>query len=349
MLRRPGGGDHPQRAAERRVGAAARARRNLGAVRRSDDRYLRERKGDVADVVGRLCMNLRAAGDPADLFQDVEGPLVLVADELTPSVIAQLDWQRLAAFVTDAGSWTYHTAILARSIRVPAVAGLRNASALIPPGALVAVDGLTGRGPRRSGRRHAGAGHAQPAAAPRLRATLEHFRTLPAVTQDGIEIRLEANIEMPEDARARAGARRGGHRPVPIGVPARRQRHGGAHRRGAVRRLPPADRERGAGPRHGPDLRRQRGAAAAGARRARGRPRAARPARHAPEPGVRRDRSRRSCGRCCARPCTGRCASCSRSSPASRSCAPRGRPCSARREALRGAGRRRRRRRRSAS
>ena len=73
-------------------------------------------------------MNLRAAGDPADLFQDLEGPLVLVADELTPSVIAQLDWQRLAALVTDAGSWTYHTAILARSIRVPAVAGLRNAS-----------------------------------------------------------------------------------------------------------------------------------------------------------------------------------------------------------------------------
>ena len=53
---------------------------------------------------------------------------MLVADELTPSLIAQLDWQRLAAFVTDAGSWTYHTAILARSMHVPAVAGLRNAS-----------------------------------------------------------------------------------------------------------------------------------------------------------------------------------------------------------------------------
>ena len=73
-------------------------------------------------------MNLRAAEDPAELFRDLEGPLVLVADEITPSVIAQLDWQRLAALVTDAGSWTYHTAILARSIQVPAVAGLHNAS-----------------------------------------------------------------------------------------------------------------------------------------------------------------------------------------------------------------------------
>ena len=84
----------------------------------AEDAYLRERQGDVGDVVGRLCMNLRADGDPLDMYNDLEGPLVLVADELTPSAIAQLDWQRFAAFVTDAGSWTYHTAILARSIHV---------------------------------------------------------------------------------------------------------------------------------------------------------------------------------------------------------------------------------------
>ena len=66
-------------------------------------------------------MNLRATGDPTDLFKRLEGPMVLVADEITPSVIAQLDWSKLAALVTDAGSWTYHTAILARSLRIPAV------------------------------------------------------------------------------------------------------------------------------------------------------------------------------------------------------------------------------------
>ena len=166
----------------------------------AQDTYLRERKGDVADVVGRLCMNLRAAGDPADLFRDIEGPLVLVADEITPSVIAQLDWQRLAAIVTDAGSWTYHTAILARSIRVPAVAGLRNASATVPPGALVAVDGTTGEvlvdpDPEtlvqiqaRQKRRQA------------YEQSLDEYRGLAAVTEDGVEIRLEANIESPDDA-----------------------------------------------------------------------------------------------------------------------------------------------------
>jgi phosphotransferase system enzyme I (PtsI) len=170
------------------------------------DPYLRERKGDVADVVGRLTMNLRQAGDPTDLFRDLEGPLVLVAHDVTPSLIAQLDWQRLAALITDAGSWTNHTAILARSLRVPAVAGLHNASVLVAPGTVVAVDGTTGEvltdpDPEaleqieaRQRRRQA---HEQ---------TLDEYRDLPAVTEDGVEIRLEANVESPDDA-ARAAER----------------------------------------------------------------------------------------------------------------------------------------------
>jgi phosphotransferase system enzyme I (PtsI) len=171
-----------------------------------DDPYLRERKGDVADVVGRLCMNLRTDGDPLDLFRNVDGPLVLVAEELSPSLIAQLDFDRLAAFVTDAGSWTYHTAILARSMHIPAVAGLRHASGIISPGALVAVDGTTG------------VVLIDPS--PEVLADLEvqsrkrraHERTLDdlgdqaSVTLDGTPIRIEANVELPEEA-ARARER----------------------------------------------------------------------------------------------------------------------------------------------
>ena len=165
-----------------------------------EDPYLRERKGDVADVVGRVSKNLRDAGEATDLFKQLDGPLVLVADEITPSVIAQLDWQRLAALVTDAGSWTYHTAILARSIGVPAVAGLHDASAAIAPGAAVAVDGASGEvivepdeeelaNVRTRQRRRAAHEHA-----------LDGYKRLPAVTDDGIAIRLEANIEAPDDA-----------------------------------------------------------------------------------------------------------------------------------------------------
>ena len=193
-----------------RLNAESAIQRALGEVSalfdEVDDPYLRERKGDVEDVVGRLCMNLRAGGDPLDLFRDVDGPVVLVAEELSPSLIAQLDGERLAAFVTDAGSWTYHTAILARSMHIPAVAGLRHASGLIAPGALVAVDGSSGAVlvdppadvladlEARSKKRRA------------YERSLDEMADLPAVTQDGTAVRIEANVELPEEA-ARARER----------------------------------------------------------------------------------------------------------------------------------------------
>ena len=155
---------------EERLNAESALQRSLQQISavfdRAEDSYLRERKGDVADVVGRLCMNLRTAGDAADPFKGLEEPMVLVADEVTPSVIAQLDWSMLAALVTDAGSWTYHTAILARSLHIPAVAGLHNASAVICAGRERGGGRLVRRGHRRSRRAGAGAGHRQ-AAPPR--------------------------------------------------------------------------------------------------------------------------------------------------------------------------------------
>ncbi len=177
----------------------------------AEDAYLRERKGDVGDVVGRLRMNLRAGGDQMDeLFRDLEGPFVLVADELTPSMVAQLDGRRLAGLVTDAGSWTYHSAILARSIHVPAVAGLRDASARIMPGAMIAVDGATGEvfvDPDTATLDHVRIRQERRAA---YEQSLDEYRRLAPVTADGVRIRLEANVESPEDAeRARDGGAEG--------------------------------------------------------------------------------------------------------------------------------------------
>ena len=165
----------------------------------ADDAYLRERKGDVADVVGRLCMNLRAAEDPAERLKGLEGPLVLVGDEITPSTIAQLDWRQLAAIVTDTGSWTHHSAILARSMRIPAVAALPSASSIISPGATVVVDGGSGEvhvAPDSETLRAVLARQAQQAA---WEQSLDEFRRGPALTADGVSIRIEANIQAPAD------------------------------------------------------------------------------------------------------------------------------------------------------
>lgn len=170
------------------------------------DPYLRERKGDLHDVAGRLRMNMRGEkGGTRNLLRDLDTPCVLVADELAPSVVAQLDWNQIRGFATDAGSRTYHTAILARSLGVPAVVGLRDISSRIPPGASVMIDGDTGDviiDPDRATRVEA-----------ETRARLarsQRSRPLPpdgpALTRDGIEITLQANIERSEDVAAALGS-----------------------------------------------------------------------------------------------------------------------------------------------
>jgi phosphotransferase system enzyme I (PtsI) len=166
------------------------------------DPYLRERRGDVADVMGRLRLNLRPVAAALDLVSGFEGPVVLVADEVAPSIAAQMDWRRVVAFATDVGSWTYHTAILARSLHVPAVVGLHDASGRIPAGANVAVDGSSGDvivDPSPDLLSQIESRRRRDAEADRA---LEEFRHGPAVTVDGVPIRLEANIELPEEASA---------------------------------------------------------------------------------------------------------------------------------------------------
>jgi phosphoenolpyruvate-protein phosphotransferase (PTS system enzyme I) len=165
------------------------------------DPYLRERKGDVADLVGRLRMNLRqGVAMPRDLLREVDEASVLIADELTPSLAAQVDWTKVRGFATDAGSRTYHTAILARSLDVPAIVGLHDASQHVQPGDLVVLDGTASEliidpGPEDLAR----AAHSEDY---RPGVDAEAQRHRPATTADGVRIRLDANIEFPDDLAA---------------------------------------------------------------------------------------------------------------------------------------------------
>jgi phosphotransferase system enzyme I (PtsI) len=166
------------------------------------DPYLRERKGDVGDLVGRLRMNLRqGVATPRDLLRELDESSVLIADELTPSIAAQVDWTKVRGFATDAGSRTYHTAILARSLEVPAVVGLHNASEQVQAGQLVVIDGtaselLIDPTPEELARAARHADDHRPAAGAHT------GRRQPASTADGVRIRLDANIEFPDDLAA---------------------------------------------------------------------------------------------------------------------------------------------------
>jgi phosphotransferase system enzyme I (PtsI) len=163
------------------------------------DSYLRERRGDVADLVGRLRMNLRhGLESPRDLLRELDESSVLIADELTPSLAAQVDWTKVRGFATDAGSRTYHTAILARSLDVPAVVGLHDASRIVEAGQWVVIDGndnalildpteeVLARVVRAADDRRPAPG-------------VDAERNRPAITADGVHVRLDANIEFPDD------------------------------------------------------------------------------------------------------------------------------------------------------
>jgi phosphotransferase system enzyme I (PtsI) len=168
-------------------------------LRAIEDPYLQERHGDLSDVLGRVRANLQrddsdAGWLNAQLARFAE-PCVFVADDLPVSVAAQLDWTRLAAFATDAGTRTAHTAILARSMGIPAVVGLQDATRMVPPGAMLLVDGTSG----------VIAVEPPPAV---VAATRDRLRPVavsqpllsgPAPTADGELVHLYANIERPED------------------------------------------------------------------------------------------------------------------------------------------------------
>jgi phosphotransferase system enzyme I (PtsI) len=161
-----------------------------------EDPYLRERKGDLADVVGRLRMNLTPGGAAfRQVLEHCEPPCILVADELPPSLAAQLDWTRFQAFITNAGSRTYHTAILARSLHVPAVVGLHDATERIAPGATILVDGDRGTvaidpSPDAIGAAAAAKDERQPSSGGKA----------PFRTADGVKILVEANVDLVGDA-----------------------------------------------------------------------------------------------------------------------------------------------------
>lgn len=194
----------PALIAERRINAerALTVQREilLGPFEEMHDPYLRARAADIEQVFDRIGTSL-AGNEPSTGGSGARGR-ILIADDLTPADTLGIRRDGVAGFVTEGGGPLSHTAIVARGLGIPAVVGVRDARRWLRDGEPLILDGEQGivlASPDRIAVRHFRARKR----AERERATdLQTWRDVPDVSHDGRPIRLEANIERPDDLRA---------------------------------------------------------------------------------------------------------------------------------------------------
>lgn len=162
-----------------------------------DDSYIREKSADLSDVSRHLLRALQGIHhhELSDLPEDV----VIVADDLTPSDAIRLGRERVIGFAIESGGRTSHTTIIARSLNIPAVAGLVGVMGMLQDEAPIIVDGDTGTVILHPTEEVVREYRARKEQIERRDRDLLATRELAAVTRDGVEIRLMANIDLPEE------------------------------------------------------------------------------------------------------------------------------------------------------
>ncbi len=173
------------------------AKRYASLLEQIDDPYLRERALDVHDVTSRVIRNLIGSSGPS--LSDIDYPHILVAHNLTPSDTALLNRQFVLGFATDAGSRTSHTAIMARSLNIPAIVGLHEASTSLETDAEVLLDGYHGLLVLNPSEQTLREYQELERRKERIEAGLVTLRETASTTADGYHLVLSANIELPED------------------------------------------------------------------------------------------------------------------------------------------------------
>jgi phosphotransferase system enzyme I (PtsI) len=167
-----------------------------------EDEYLRDRKQDVEQVGERVLRNL--VGYKQESLADISEEAVIIAHDLAPTDTLMMRKDKILGFATDAGSRTSHTAILARSLGIPATVGLENITAAVKTGDVVILDGIHGVvivGPEeetfldylRKQQKYK-----------YFEQDLEKIKSLPAQTLDGHVVQLQGNIELPEEVASAA-------------------------------------------------------------------------------------------------------------------------------------------------
>lgn len=166
-----------------------------------EDEYLKERAADVRDVSDRIVKNI--LGIPIETLADISEKVIVIAKDLTPSDTAQMNKEMVLAFATDMGGRTSHTAIMARSLEIPAVVGLADISRQAEAKDLIIVDG------------NKGVVHVNPDEKTlkeyeklkqdyiKYRQKLKELKDLPGETKDGARrVELSANIGTPKDVKS---------------------------------------------------------------------------------------------------------------------------------------------------
>jgi phosphotransferase system enzyme I (PtsI) len=164
-----------------------------------DDPYLRERKADVQHAVERVLKALIGAQTIAEPAVSEEQKLIVVAHDLSPADMILFKRHRYGGFVTDVGGVTSHTAIVARSLAIPAIVGLHHAFQTISEGELLIVDGERGLLVVNPDPVVLAEYRERQAELKAERQRLRRLKKTRATTQDGTPIELYANIELPQD------------------------------------------------------------------------------------------------------------------------------------------------------
>ena len=162
-----------------------------------EDEYLKERRSDLRYVSARIFRSLQ--GKKHDDITKIKGSVIVVAHDLSPADTLQMNLKQVAGFLTDMGGKVSHTAILARSLAIPAVVGSNIATTLINGGDLLVIDGETGEVVINPTEDVSRSFLERKRRTKFLEREVIKYASLAAETQDGVRIRLQANIERVEE------------------------------------------------------------------------------------------------------------------------------------------------------
>jgi len=197
-----------RRIAEQRVNAEAAVRAEITQVAQSfaelDDAYLAARAADIREVGDRLIRNLTRT--PYQAFSLLPAGSIVIAEDITPADTALMDPEVIGGFATAVGGTESHTAIMARSLGLPAVLGLADFVPQVRTGDLIVVDGSAGRVVVRPKPATLADYERRRGEFARAARQLAGLKRLPAVTRDGTAVTLLANLELPREAEAAVAA-----------------------------------------------------------------------------------------------------------------------------------------------